>query len=70
VVLAAGWATDFRYPVRHVLWRGSVWEHKADKWLRHCRHHPAGTISVTFHNRWGTTKANLITTFSCASLRR
>jgi hypothetical protein len=69
-VLAAGWATDFRYPVRHVVWPGSVWEHKADRWLRHCRHHPAGTITVTFHNRWGTTKANLITTFSCSSLRR
>jgi hypothetical protein len=69
-VLAAGWATDFRYPVRHVDWPGSVWEHKADHWLRRCQHNPAGTIRVTFHNRWGKTKANLITTFSCSSLRR
>jgi hypothetical protein len=69
-VLAAGWATDFRYPVRHILWPGSVWEHKASKWLRHCRHHPAGSITVTFQNQWGTTKANLITTFSCSTLRR
>jgi hypothetical protein len=69
-VLAAGWATDFRYPVRHVDWPGSVWEHKADHWLRRCQQNPAGTISVVFHNQWGTTKATLITTFSCSSLRR
>jgi hypothetical protein len=69
-VLAVGWATDFRYPVHHVAWPGSVWEHTADRWLRHCQHHPAGTIRVTFRNWWGTTKANLVTTFSCSSLRR
>jgi hypothetical protein len=51
VVLAGDWATDFRYPARHVAWPGSVWEHKAGKWLRRCQHHPAGMISVTFHNR-------------------
>jgi hypothetical protein len=69
-VLAAGWATDFRYPVRHVLVPAAAWHRTADRWLRHCRHHPAGTITVTFQNQWGTTKANLITTFSCSSLRR
>jgi hypothetical protein len=69
-VLTVGWVTDFRYPVRHILWPGSVWVHTADRWLRHCRHHPAGTIMVTFHNRWGTTRANLISTFSCSRLRR
>ena len=69
-VLAAGWVTDFRYPVNHIAWRGSVWEHKADHWLRRCQHNPPGTISIHFHNRWGTTKANLKTRFACSSLRR
>jgi hypothetical protein len=69
-VLAAGWATDFRYPVRRHAGRGSAWEHTADKWLRHCEHTPAGTITVTFTNWWGTGPAKLTTTFSCSSLRR
>jgi hypothetical protein len=67
-VLGAGWATDFRYPVRRLAGRASVWEHKADEWLRDCQHRPAGTITVTFHDWWGT--AHLANTFSCASLRR
>jgi hypothetical protein len=70
VVLAAGWATDFRYPVRRLAGRGSAWEHTADKWLRHCQHRPAGTITVHFANWWGTGPAKLTTTFSCSSLRR
>jgi hypothetical protein len=70
VVLAAGWATDFRYPVRHFSGPASAWALKADKWLARCQLHPAGTVSVTFRNRWGTTKAKLITTFSCSRLRR
>jgi hypothetical protein len=69
-VLATGWTTDFRYPVRHVLVPAAAWQRTADKWLRHCRHHPAGTITVTAQNQWGTTKTNLVTTFSCTSLRR
>jgi hypothetical protein len=69
-VLTAGWATDFRYPVRHVLVAGAAWKPTADSWLRHCQHHPAGTITVAFQNQWGTVNANLITSFSCSSLRR
>jgi hypothetical protein len=67
-VLAAGWATDFRYPVRRLSGPPTAWEHTADAWLRHCQHTPAGTIKVTFRDWWGT--APLVTTFSCASLRR
>jgi hypothetical protein len=69
-VLAAGWATDFRYPVRHYAGRGSNWELTADRWLRHCREHPAGKIRVTFFNWWGTGPTKLATTFSCTSLHR
>jgi len=68
-VLGAGWATDFRYPVRRFTGPGSAWELKADRWLRHCQHRPAGTITVTFRNWWGT-PAYVATTFSCSSLRR
>jgi hypothetical protein len=68
-VLAAGWATDFRHPVRHFAGPASAWAHTADKWLRHCRHRPAGTITVTFPDRWGPPKTDLDTTFSCSSLR-
>jgi hypothetical protein len=68
-VLAAGWATDFRYPVRRLSGPGSAWELTADAWLRHCRHQPAGTITVPFRNWWGTPRL-LTTTFSCSSLRR
>jgi len=69
-VLAAGWATDFRYPVRRFAGPGSAWELKADKWLRHCRDNPAGTITITFRNWWGAPNSRLATTFSCSSLRR
>jgi hypothetical protein len=69
-VLAAGWATDFRYPVRRFAGPGSNWELKADKWLHRCQHNPAGTITVTFRNWWGTPNSQLATTFSCTSLRR
>jgi hypothetical protein len=67
-VLAAGWATDFRYPVRRLSGPNSAWEHTASAWLRHCQRRPDGTITVTFHDWWG--KAPLATTFSCSSLRR
>jgi hypothetical protein len=67
-VLAAGWATDFRYPVRRFAGPSSSWEHRAGAWLRYCRHTPAGTITVSFPDWWGT--APLTTTFSCSSLRR
>jgi hypothetical protein len=69
-VLAAGWATDFRYPVRRFTGPSSAWTATADVWLRHCRHEPAGTVTVTFSNWWGTGPATLTTTFSCSSLRR
>ena len=69
-VLAAGWATDFRYPVRHVLVPVAAWRRTVGRWLYHCQHHPEGTITVTFQNQWGTVNTNLISTFSCSSLRR
>jgi hypothetical protein len=68
VVLAVGWATDFRYPVRHFTGRATDWHLTADRWLRHCQHKPAGTITVTFINWWGT--GHLATTFKCSSLHR
>jgi hypothetical protein len=67
-VLAAGWATDFRYQVRRLAGPASAWELTADAWLRYCQHRPAGTITVPFRDWWGT--AQLTTTFSCSSLRR
>ena len=68
-VLAAGWATDFRYQVRRYAGPGSDWALTADQWLRHCQHHPAGTITVNFQDWWGT-KPLLTTTFSCSRLHR
>jgi len=44
--------------------------HTADRWLRHCEHRPAGTITVRFIDWWGLGPAELATTFSCSSLRR
>jgi hypothetical protein len=69
-VLAVGWVTDFRYPVRHFAGPASDWKLTADAWLRHCQHEPAGTITVTFTDWWGMGPAQLATTFSCSSLRR
>jgi hypothetical protein len=66
LVLGAGWVMDFRYPVRHTSGPASAWEVKADKWLRHCQHHPAGTITVNWRGGAGL----VVTTFSCTSLRR
>ena len=68
-VLAAGWATDFRYPVRRFSGPASAYAHMADAWLRQCRHSPTGTITVTFRNWWGTSRL-LATTVNCSSLRR
>jgi hypothetical protein len=68
-VLAAGWATDFRYPVRRFSGPASAWTHTTDAWLRQCRHSPTGTITVTFRNWWGTSRL-LATTVNCSSLRR
>ena len=68
-ILATGWATDFRYPVRRFSGPASAWEHTADAWLRQCQHSPAGTITVTFRNWWGTPRL-LDTTVNCSSLRR
>ena len=69
-VLAAGWTTDFRYPVRRFAGPGSDWVLKSDKWLHQCRRNPAGTITITFRNWWGAPNSELATTFSCTSLRR
>ena len=68
-VLGAGWATDFRYPVRRTSAPGAAWIHTADRWLRDCRRNPAGTITVAFRDWWGGARV-LTTTFSCSSLRR
>jgi len=67
-VLAAGWATDFRYPVRRLRGPATNWVLTADAWLRYCQHRPAGTITVTFRDWWGTVP--LAITFSCSSLHR
>lgn len=67
-VLAAGWVTDFRYPVSRLAGSPSEWALTADQWLRYCQHRPSGTITVTFPNWWG--KGLLYNTFSCSSLRR
>jgi hypothetical protein len=67
-VLAVGWATDFRYPVRRLAGPASAWKTTANAWIRHCERKPAGTITVVFHDWWST--APLDTTFSCTSLRR
>jgi hypothetical protein len=69
-VLAAGWATDFRYPVRRLSGPASYWVLTADAWLRDCQHDPAQTITVTFTDWWGPKRTPLATTFSCSSLRR
>jgi hypothetical protein len=69
-VLAAGWGTDFRYPVRRYAGPGSAWAHTADQWLRYCQHQPAGTITVKFTDWWGLGPSELATTFHCSSLRR
>jgi hypothetical protein len=68
-VLAAGWATDFRYPVHHLAGSRSAWAWRADKWLRHCQRHPTGTITSTWH-AWAGGWVQMQTTFSCTSLRR
>ncbi|HTA09547.1 MAG TPA: hypothetical protein VK836_13595 [Streptosporangiaceae bacterium] len=67
-VLAVGWTTDFRYPVRRLSGPPSAWELTAGAWLRYCRHTPAGAITVAFPDWWGT--GPLATTFRCTSLRR
>jgi hypothetical protein len=68
-VLAVGWATDFRYPVRRLAGPSSAWSNTADKWLNYCQRRPVGTITVTFADWWGP-GGLLSTTFSCTSLRR
>lgn len=68
-VLGAAWATDFRYPVRRLTGPASAWQTTANAWLRHCQHHPDGTITVGFKDWWGG-KAPLTNTFDCTSLHR
>ena len=67
-VLAVGWATDFRYPVRRFAGPTSAWALTADAWLRYCSHNPAGTITASYYDYW--TRTPVANTFSCASLRR
>ncbi len=69
-VLAAGWATDFRYPVRRYAGPASSWKVTADRWLHYCKRTPTGTITVTFTDWWGLGPTKLATTFNCSSLRR
>lgn len=69
-VLVAGWATDFRYPVRHYAGPASNWVLTADRWLHYCQHRPAGTITVRFTDWWGLGPRTLDTTFNCSSVRR
>jgi hypothetical protein len=69
-VLAAGWVTDFRYPVRRLAGPASAWKVTSSAWLRHCNSDPTGTITVTFYDWWGRGTHLLATTFSCTSLRR
>ena len=69
-VLAAGWGTDFRYPVRRYAGPASNWVLTADRWLRYCHHKPAGTITVRFTDWWGMGPTKLATTFNCSNLRR
>jgi hypothetical protein len=64
-VLAVGWVSDFRYPVNHT--RGQPWTVTANVWQRECQRNPAGSITVGFHDFWGTNP--LTTTFSCPRLR-
>jgi hypothetical protein len=68
-VLAAGWATDFRYAVRRYAGPRSAWAYTVNPWLRHCQHRPAGTVTVTFRNWWGE-PPRLAVTFNCSNLRR
>jgi hypothetical protein len=69
-VLATGWATDFRYPVRRFAGPASAWHTTATAWLAHCRHHPATPITVAFTNWWGTGPTLITTTFHCTTLHR
>jgi len=66
-VLAAGWTTDFRYPVRRYAGPASAWVTTVDAWLGFCQHTPTGRITVTFTDWWATTR--LVNTFSCSSVR-
>lgn len=67
-VLAVGWATDFRYPVRRLSSASSEWALTAGQWLSYCQRNPAGTITVTFPDWWG--KGLLSNSFRCSSLHR
>lgn len=68
-ILAVGWVTDFRYPVRRYAGPGSEWALTADAWLRYCNQHgPDGKITVIYPDFWGP--GHLSNTFSCSSLHR
>jgi hypothetical protein len=47
-VLAADWATGFRYPACRLPGCAADWELTADKWLRRCQYQPTATITTTF----------------------
>jgi hypothetical protein len=69
-VLGAGWATDFRYPVRRFAGAASAWHTTSRTWLHHCRTQPTATITVPFTNWWGTGPTQITTTFPCKNLHR
>jgi hypothetical protein len=64
-VLAVGWVSDFRYPVRHNT--GPAWALTVNTWLHRCQQGPHETITVTSGAWFGKPP---VTTFSCSSLRR
>jgi hypothetical protein len=64
-VLAAGWITDYRYPVARL---NGQWAAISSAWLRHCEDSPDGSIAVA-NGAWFSKHPPVIT-FSCGSLRR
>jgi hypothetical protein len=65
VVLAVGWVSDFRYPVKNNT--GPAWELTVNTWLHHCQQGPNESITVASGAWFGKVP---VTTFSCSSLRR
>ena len=64
LVLAVGWATDFRYPVHRSF--DLPWSQTATAWLAHCHHDPAGSIIVPGAPFWGHP---VPTAVPCSALR-
>jgi hypothetical protein len=64
-VLAVGWVSDFRYPVRHN--SGPAWALTVNTWLHRCDQGPGRSITLTSGAWFGEAP---VTTFSCSALRR